>query len=82
MALLQNFINTFQMNYIAPVLLDVYGSWGNLDTMGTAITSSIYKGDKKYIANYRPISLLILKNQIQKILVTIIVEHQSEAFKK
>ena len=39
------------------------------------------KGDKKYIANYRPISLLILKNQMQKTLVTIIGEHQSEAIK-
>ena len=41
----QNFINF--SNELAPVLLDVYHSWGKLDTMGvtytTGIISAIYK---------------------------------------
>ena len=45
MALQQNFINF--SNELAPVFLDVYDSWGKLDTMGvtyrTEIISAIYK---------------------------------------
>ena len=56
-------------------------------TSRTGIISAIYKkGDKWNITNYRLIShlkfiLLILKNQIQKTLITIIGEHQSKAIK-
>ena len=47
-------------NELAPVLLDVYDSWGKLGTMGvtsrTGIISVKYKkGDKKDIANCTPI---------------------------
>ena len=47
-------------NELAPVLLDVYNSWGKLGTMDvtsrTGILSVKYKkGDKKDIANYMPI---------------------------
>ena len=52
-------------NELAPVLLDVYDSWGNLGTMGvtsrTGIISVMYeKGDKRDIESYRPISFLKL----------------------
>ena len=52
-------------NELAPVLLYVYDSWGNLGTIGvtsrTGILSVIYeKGDKRGIENYRPISFLNL----------------------
>ena len=45
---------------LATALLNVYDSWGKLGTMAvTSRTRSISvkyeKGDKKYIANYRPI---------------------------
>ena len=47
-------------NELAPLLLDVYESWGKLGSMGvtsrTGITSVKYqRGDKKSISNYRPI---------------------------
>ena len=47
-------------NELAPVLLDVYDSWGKLGSMGvtcrTGIESVIYKrDDKNHNASYRPI---------------------------
>ena len=43
-------------NELAPVVLDFYGSYGKLGTMGVIIIISVIckKGDKKD-ANYRPI---------------------------
>ena len=53
---------------LAPVLLDVYNSWGKLGTIGvtsrTGIISAIYKrGDKIDVQNYRLISFLNLDNK-------------------
>ena len=82
-------------NEIAPVLLEVYNSWKQIGTIGissrTGIISVTYKkGDKKDMANYRPISLLnldykifttILKNRMQTTLDDIIGLNQTAAIK-
>ena len=82
-------------NEVAPTLLEVYNSWKQLGIIGISsrkgIISVIYKkGDKKDIANYRPISRLnldykifttILKNRMQITLVNIIGENQIAAIK-
>ena len=82
-------------NEVAPILLEVYNSWKQLGIIGISsrkgIISVIYKkGDKKDIANYRPISRLnldykifttILKNRMQITLVNIIGENQIAAIK-
>ena len=61
-------------NELAPVLLDVYDSWGKLGTISvtsrTGIISATYKkGDKRDIENYRPTSFL---NLYYKIYTTIL----------
>ena len=82
-------------NEVAPILLEVYNSWKQLGIIGISsrkgIISVIYKkGDKKDIANNRPISRLnldykifttILKNRMQITLVNIIGENQIAAIK-
>ena len=76
-------------------MLEVYDSWKQLGIIGissrTGIISVIYKkGDKKDMANYRPISLLnldykffttIFKNRMQITLDNIIRENQTAAIK-
>ena len=78
-------------NELAPILLEVYNSWKQLGIIAissrTGIITVIYKkGDKKDIANYRPISLLnldykifttILKNRMQATLDNIIGQNQT-----
>ena len=73
------------------MLLEVCNSWTELGIMGISskigIISVVYKkGDKKDIANYRPISILnldcqiymtILKNKMQETLDKIIGENQN-----
>ena len=61
-------------NELAPLLLDVYDSWGKLATIGvtykTGIISVIYKkGDKRDIENYRPILFSNLYNKIYTIIL-------------
>ena len=82
-------------NEVAPILLEVYDllkQLGIIDISSrTGIISVIYKkGDKKDIANYRPISLLsldykiyttILQNGIEQTLDNIIGENQTAAIK-
>ena len=82
-------------NEMAPILLEVYNSWKQIGTIGissrTGIISVIYKkGNKKDMANCRPISLLnldykifttILKNRMQTTLDDIIGLNQTAAIK-
>ena len=86
MAYQQNVMNIFQINQLL-IFLDVYDSCRILGTTGVLEQESclpyIKKEIKKYITNYRPISLLnlnyqiyptILKNRMKKISVTIKTE--------
>ena len=80
---------------MAPILLEVYNSRKQIGTIGissrTGIISVIYKkGNKKDMANYRPISLLnldhksfttILKNRMQTTLDDFIGSNQTAAIK-
>ena len=73
MVLKHYFINTFS-NELAPVLLDVYDSWGKLGTIRvtskTGIIPATYKkGDKRDIENCRSVSFL---NLYYKIYATIL----------
>ena len=56
-------------NELAPVLLDVYDSWGEIGTINVTsrtgiITATYKKVDKRDIENYRPISLFNLYYKI------------------
>ena len=55
-------------NELSPILLYFYQSWEKLRTTGVSsravVISDIYRKDDKYMANYRPVSLLNLDYKI------------------
>ena len=60
---------------MAPVLLDVYESWGKLGTISVTsrigiIPATYKKGDKRNIENYRPTSTYTIKSILQFLKVT------------
>ena len=68
---------------LAPVLLDVYDSWGKLDTIGvifsTGIISAICKKVTKIILQTTDLYTTILKKQLKKALDTTIGEKETAA---